>query len=131
MCSHESFLCALKLCQFIFHLSSLGGKEIRIWDAFSRSLLTKCGQYHKTVTSLCLCKNGKRLITGSLDQRVKIFDLVSYKVVHTMTYKSPILSVACSVSEQTSPIYKFAYFQIANAAPHNMFFVFRMIIKRL
>ena len=76
-----------------------GGKEIRIWDAFSRSLLTKCGQYHKTVTCLCLSRNGKRLITGSLDQRVKIFDLVSYKVVHTMTYKSPILSIACGVSE--------------------------------
>lgn len=82
----------------------LGGKEIRIWDAFSRSLLTKCGQFHKTVTSVCVFRNGKRLITGSLDQRVKIFDLVSYKVVHTMTYTSPILSVACSVRSFNSDI---------------------------
>lgn len=78
--------------------SYVGGKEIRIWDAFSRSCLTKCGQFHKTVTCICPFRNGKRLIAGSLDQRVKIFDLVSYKVVHTMTYTSPILSVACSVS---------------------------------
>lgn len=82
-----------------FHFNYfLGGKEVRIWDAFSRTLLTRSGQYHKTVTCMCLSQKGKRLLTGSLDQRVKVIDLVSYKVVHCMTYTSPILSIAASVS---------------------------------
>lgn len=71
---------------------------MRIWDAFSRTLLTRCAQYHKTVTCMCLAQNGKRLLTGSLDHRVKVIDLATYKVTHTMSYTSPILSIAMSVS---------------------------------
>ncbi|KAK7586226.1 hypothetical protein V9T40_004102 [Parthenolecanium corni] len=73
-----------------------GGKEIRIWDAFTRTMLARCSQYHKTVTSLSSFMNGRRLLTGSLDHRVKVIDLISYKVTHSMSYTSPILSIASS-----------------------------------
>lgn len=61
-------------------------------------MLARCSQYHKTVTSLSSFMNGRRLLTGSLDHRVKVIDLISYKVTHSMSYTSPILSIASSVS---------------------------------
>lgn len=54
---------------------------------------------------MCLSTKGRRLLTGSLDHRVKVIDMVSYKVVHTMTYTSPILSIATSVSSVVNCIF--------------------------
>ncbi|XP_065205586.1 U3 small nucleolar RNA-associated protein 15 homolog [Planococcus citri] len=82
-------------------LVTAGGKEVRVWDAFNRTLLATCSQYHKTVTCMCLATKGKRLLTGSLDHRVKVIDMVTYRVIHTMGYTSPILSIANSFDDKT------------------------------
>ncbi|CUA69395.1 U3 small nucleolar RNA-associated protein 15 homolog [Xenopus laevis] [Rhizoctonia solani] len=37
-----------------------------------------------------------RLLTGGLDQLVKVYDVVTYRVVHTMRYPAPVLSLAVS-----------------------------------
>jgi len=40
---------------------------------------------------------GSRLISGSLDQHLKIYNIVDYTVVHTIKYNAPILCSALSV----------------------------------
>ncbi|KAF7355352.1 WD40 repeat-like protein [Mycena sanguinolenta] len=43
--------------------------------------------------------NVSRLLTGGLDQMVKVYDVSTYKVVHTMRYPAPILCLAISPDE--------------------------------
>ena len=52
------------------------------------------------INSPCVCReqaDGSRLISGSLDQHLKIYDVVDYSVVHTIKYNAPILCSALSV----------------------------------
>lgn len=78
---------------------STGGTEIRVWDACAGGrLLAKLCQHHKTVTCLCLGSGNKRLLSGSLDRHVKIYDISSYQVVHTLDYPNAVLSLDVSVS---------------------------------
>lgn len=46
----------------------------------------------KTVTSVKFLQNGERLITGSLDQQLKIFELENFKVSHQFKYDDGILN---------------------------------------
>lgn len=81
-----------------FYIST-GGTEIRVWDACAGGrLLAKLCQHHKTVTCLCLGSGNRRLLSGSLDRHVKIYDISSYQVVHTLDYPNAVLSLDVSVS---------------------------------
>lgn len=73
-----------------------GGPSIRVWDVVAGRLLAQLTQHHKTVTCLKLATNGQRLLSGSLDRHVKIFDVSTYQVVHTLDYPSPVLSLDIS-----------------------------------
>ncbi|KAJ7179093.1 WD40 repeat-like protein [Mycena filopes] len=55
--------------------------------------------HQKTVTALAFDGNASRLLTGGLDQMVKVYDVSTYKVVHTMRYPAPILCLAISPDE--------------------------------
>ncbi|KAJ4436108.1 hypothetical protein ANN_18735 [Periplaneta americana] len=81
---------------------SAGGTEIRVWDAFAGGrLLAKLCQHHKTVTCLCLASGNKRLLSGSLDRHVKIYDTSTYQVVHTLDYPNAVLSLDVSPGDET------------------------------
>uniref|UniRef100_A0A1B6D9D7 U3 small nucleolar RNA-associated protein 15 homolog n=1 Tax=Clastoptera arizonana TaxID=38151 RepID=A0A1B6D9D7_9HEMI len=81
---------------------SAGGTEVRIWDALAGGrLLAKLCHHHKTVTCLHLATENKRLLSGSLDRHVKVYDISSYQVVHTLDYSSAILSLAISQRDAT------------------------------
>ncbi|KAJ9581537.1 hypothetical protein L9F63_023286 [Diploptera punctata] len=81
---------------------SAGGTEIRVWDAFAGGrLLAKLCHHHKTVTCMCLGSGNKRLLSGSLDRHVKIFDIATYQVVHTLDYPNAILSLDVSPGDDT------------------------------
>lgn len=84
----------------LYPLSAVpGGTEIKVWDAIAGGrLLAKISQHHKTVTCLALASGNKRLMSSSLDRHVKIYDISTYQVVHTLDYPNAILSVAASVS---------------------------------
>jgi U3 small nucleolar RNA-associated protein 15 len=70
---------------------------VKVWEARTGGrLLTKLTQHHKTVTSLCLANNGESLMSASLDRHVKVYDLSSFQVVHTLDYPSSILCVSAS-----------------------------------
>ena len=71
---------------------------MRVWDVVAGGrLLTRLCHHTKTATCLALCSGGRRLVTGSLDRRLKIIDTTSYQPVHTLEYPSPVLSVGISV----------------------------------
>lgn len=87
-----------KNCNKSWILPSLGGCEVKVWDAIAGRLLSKISQHHKTVTCLALASDNKRLLSGSLDRHIKIYDVDTYSVVHTLDYPAPVLCMAVAVS---------------------------------
>ena len=49
--------------------------------------------HQKTVTSLAVGKQGTRVLSGSLDGHVKVFDTADWKVVAGFKYPSPVLAI--------------------------------------
>lgn len=80
---------------------SAGGNQVRVWDLISGCrLLTMMSQHHKTVTCLRLGSDGRRLFSGGLDRHVKIYDVSTYKTVHTLTYPNAVVSMAVASGDQ-------------------------------
>jgi U3 small nucleolar RNA-associated protein 15 len=76
---------------------SSGGPTIKVWDMLSGGrCIHTLSNHQKTVTSMCFNGSASRLVTGSLDQQVKIYDVQDYTVVHSVKYPAPILSVGLS-----------------------------------
>ena len=74
------------------------GALITIWDVRKASSpLCTVGAHHKTITRLCVARNGARLLSASLDCHVKVYDVVDYGVVHTLNAQLPVVSFALSV----------------------------------
>lgn len=72
---------------------------IRVWDLVSGGRCVKAMSNHqKSVTCLAFDGSAGRLLSGGLDQMVKVYDISTYKVVHTMRYPAPVLCLAVSVS---------------------------------
>ncbi|KAJ2766652.1 U3 small nucleolar RNA-associated protein, partial [Coemansia nantahalensis] len=61
--------------------------------------LTTMGNHEKTVTSLCLDSSGGRLVAGSLDHHVKVYNVQTFKMTYNMSYPAPVLSVALSADD--------------------------------
>ena len=77
---------------------SSSGPILRVWDIVAGGRCTHAISNHqKTITALTFNAKANRLLTGSLDQMVKVYDVSSYKVVHTMRYPAPLLCLAISV----------------------------------
>jgi U3 small nucleolar RNA-associated protein 15 len=78
---------------------SAAGPILRAWDLVAGGRCVRALSNHqKTVTSLAFNADASRLLTGGLDQMVKVYDTSSYKVVHSMRYPAPVLCLAISVS---------------------------------
>jgi U3 small nucleolar RNA-associated protein 15 len=68
--------------------------QISILDLVAGKPLQILKNHQKTVTSLCLATDGKRLVSGGLDGHVKIFETTGWNVVAGSKYPSPVLSVS-------------------------------------
>lgn len=78
---------------------SAAGPILRAWDLVAGGRCVRAMSNHqKTVTCLAFDGRAGRLLTGGLDQMVKVYDVSTYKVVHTMRYPAPVLCLAISVS---------------------------------
>lgn len=78
---------------------SAAGPILRAWDLVAGGRCTRALSNHqKTITSLAFDADAGRLLTGGLDHMVKVYDVSSYKVVHTMRYPAAILCLGVSVS---------------------------------
>ncbi|KAI6004109.1 Trp-Asp repeat-containing protein [Pisolithus albus] len=79
---------------------STAGPILRVWDLNAGGRCIRALSNHqKTVTSLAYDANAGRLLTGALDQMVKVYDISTYKVVHTMRYPASVLCLAISPDE--------------------------------
>ncbi|KAF7386408.1 hypothetical protein HZH68_013540 [Vespula germanica] len=81
---------------------SAGGTDVKVWDVLAGGrLLAKLSQHHKTVTCLKITSNGHRILSGSLDRHIKIYDSGTYKTVHTLDYSNSVLSMGISANDET------------------------------
>lgn len=77
---------------------SSSGPILRVWDLVAGGRCTRALSNHqKTVTALAFAGGASRLLTGGLDHMVKVYDVGTYKVLHTMRYPAPVLCLAVSV----------------------------------
>lgn len=71
---------------------------LRVWDLVAGGRCVRAMSNHqKTVTCLAFDSTASRLLSGGLDQMVKVYDVSTYKVVHTMRYPAQVLCLAVSV----------------------------------
>lgn len=68
------------------------GNSVSVLDLIAAKPLHVITNHQKTVTSLSLASNGRRLVTGGLDGHVKVFETEGWNVVNTIKYPSPVLS---------------------------------------
>ncbi|KAG0265290.1 snoRNA-binding rRNA-processing protein [Actinomortierella ambigua] len=74
-----------------------GGPIVKVFDllAGGRPMHT-LSNHQKTVTSMCFDHSSSRLLTGSLDHHVKVYNVQDYSVVHSVKYPAPVMSVGLS-----------------------------------
>jgi len=79
-----------------------GGNQLCVWDLLGGKLLRRLSNHQKTVTSVLVSPmtgahgGAPRLLSGSLDGHVKVYELDSFKVTHASKYPAPILSLGLS-----------------------------------
>lgn len=82
----------------LFASASFG--DVRIFDITGGfRCIEKLSNNQKNVTSLAYDHTRGRLLTGSLDHTVKVYDTSTMKMVHSMKYPSPILSLGLSPNQ--------------------------------
>ena len=74
-------------------LLAASGEKIAVLDLVAARPLHILKNHQKTVTSLALAGQGRRLLSGALDGHVKVFDTDSWTVVAGFKYPSPILAL--------------------------------------
>lgn len=81
---------------------SAGGTSVNVYDALAGGRkIAQLSQHHKTITCLQLASDGKRLLSGCLDRHVKIYDIATYQVVHTIDNSNAVLSLGVSKNDDT------------------------------
>ncbi|KAK0720925.1 WD40-repeat-containing domain protein [Lasiosphaeris hirsuta] len=75
-------------------LLAAAGSAISVLDLVAAKPLRLITNHQKTVTSLSLASNSRRVISGSLDGHIKVFETSSWNVVSSSKYLSPILSLS-------------------------------------
>ena len=79
-----------------------GGNIMKVWDLLGggRLLQTMCN-HSKPITCLAMDGDGGRLLSGSLDHHLKVYDVQEFKVRFSMDYTQPILSLGISPDRNT------------------------------
>lgn len=81
---------------------SSGGTHVNVWDAFAGGrLIARMSQHSRDITCLRLASNGRRLLSGGLDRKVKIYDTSTYTTVHSLDFSSGITSMCISPNDET------------------------------
>ncbi|KAL7635619.1 UNVERIFIED_CONTAM: hypothetical protein RMT77_013436 [Armadillidium vulgare] len=82
-------------------IASAGGTEIKIFDIIGGKLLSVISQHHKNITCLNFASKNSRLLSGSLDRHVKVYDLTTFKLLHSMDYPAPVMSLGIAPGDST------------------------------
>ncbi|KAK6940893.1 U3 small nucleolar RNA-associated protein 15, C-terminal [Dillenia turbinata] len=87
-------------------VATAGGNVVKIWDVIGGGrLLYEMESHNKTVTGICVGTVGTdsgvesdqfRLLSVGLDGYMKVFDYSRLKVVHSMRFPAPLVSIGVS-----------------------------------
>eukprot|EP01063_Lacrimia_lanifica_P004245 TRINITY_DN1236_c0_g1_i2.p1 TRINITY_DN1236_c0_g1~~TRINITY_DN1236_c0_g1_i2.p1 ORF type:complete len:531 (+),score=66.73 TRINITY_DN1236_c0_g1_i2:75-1667(+) len=85
-------------------IAAASGTDVTIWDITTTSSATDptstptclLSNHTKDITSLAFNNHGSRLLTGSVDRHVKVYETEAYTTVHSMSFPEPVFSVAVS-----------------------------------
>ncbi|KAJ3043222.1 snoRNA-binding rRNA-processing protein [Rhizophlyctis rosea] len=98
--SHEAPVESILLYPGGSLMASAGGNTVKIWDLLGGGrLLYTLSNHQKTITCMAFDGNASRLLTGSQDQHVKVYNVQDYKVVYSGKYPAPIRSLAVSPND--------------------------------
>eukprot|EP00794_Sanderia_malayensis_P009625 gene9625-10610_t len=76
---------------------SSGSNRIKVWDVFAGGkLLFNVSNHSKSITAMCFDGSYTRLLSGSIDRHVKVYDTQDFSVVSSLDYPSAILSIGIS-----------------------------------
>jgi len=72
-----------------------GGQKICCWDISSRRMLHQFQAHQKTVSvvKILQAEDELRVMTGSLDGNIKVFDPATFKTVYSCKYHAPVMSL--------------------------------------
>ncbi|KAL1819219.1 hypothetical protein ACET3Z_014088 [Daucus carota] len=78
-----------------------GGEEgvVRVWDVETKKVIYESDKetgHQKAVTSLTKSRDGSCLLTGSIDQSAKLWDIRSMRLVRTYKAEAPVNAVTLS-----------------------------------
>eukprot|EP01095_Lingulamoeba_sp_RSL-Kostka_P017661 TRINITY_DN932_c0_g1_i1.p1 TRINITY_DN932_c0_g1~~TRINITY_DN932_c0_g1_i1.p1 ORF type:complete len:612 (-),score=157.10 TRINITY_DN932_c0_g1_i1:71-1696(-) len=76
--------------------ATAAGDHFKVWDLLKGEELFHVSNHQKLITSLGIDETGTRFFSGSIDQHVKIYDVENYKVLHSIKYPAPIMSIGVS-----------------------------------
>lgn len=77
-------------------LVSAGHVSYKVWDMRQAGQLFMSTPHSKNITSLGLCYDGTKMLTGSIDCYLKIHNLNDFSVDYTIKYPDPVLSAKIS-----------------------------------
>lgn len=77
-----------------YELLTTGHNRMRIWDLRNGKPVYSFAPHAKNITDVILDSSRSKLISVSLDQHLKVFDLTGYTLLHDIKYPAPILSAA-------------------------------------
>ncbi|XP_062509297.1 U3 small nucleolar RNA-associated protein 15 homolog [Corticium candelabrum] len=81
---------------------SSGSNDIKVWDVLQGGrILAAVSNHQKTITCLAFNSNYRRLLSGSLDRQVKVYNTQDYTVVYSSSYPASILSLGLSPNEES------------------------------
>lgn len=78
-------------------VASAGCSSVKIWRIDDGILLREITMHHKTISCMHISKDSKYLITGSLDQSVKILRLDDFQIAHQFKFPFAVLCLSVSV----------------------------------
>lgn len=81
---------------------SCGGSHVKVWDAFAGGRpIAMMSTHNRDIKCLQLACNGRRLLSGGLDRKVKIYDMTTYRTVHSLDFPNAITSMAVAPDDET------------------------------
>ncbi|XP_037035241.1 U3 small nucleolar RNA-associated protein 15 homolog [Bradysia coprophila] len=81
---------------------SSGASHVKVWDAFAGGrLIAMMSTHNRDIKCLQLACNGRRLLSGGMDRKVKIYDMTTYRTVHSLDFPNGITSMAVAPDDET------------------------------
>lgn len=81
---------------------SCGVSHVKVWDAFAGGrLIAMMSAHNRPITCLQLACNGRRLLSGGMDRKVKVYDMTTYRTVHNLDFPNSISSMAVAPDDET------------------------------